>query len=214
MSRSPIRWQQARQAGLALCTDCHYLSRMPPLHSGQTARCPRCGKAVWLRHPATLTRTWALLCTATLLLLPANLLPIMTLTSLGTELPDTILSGVLRLARNDLWGIALIVFTASILVPILKLAGLLVLQLSIQRGWRLSPAQCTVMYRFIQLVGRWSMLDLFVIAILVAVVDIGNLAHVSSGPAAGAFAAVVVITMFAANTFDSRLLWDLVDESE
>jgi len=204
--------RQARQLGLALCTDCHCLSRMPALRPREQARCPRCNQVVWLRNPMAAQRTWALLLTGALLLLPANLLPIMTLTSLGTELPDTILSGVLRLIRNDLWGIAAIVFAASIMVPVLKLLGLLVLQLAVQRGWRLSAAQGTLMYRFIRLVGRWSMLDLFVIAIMVALVDLGNLAEVNSGPAAGAFAAVVILTMLAANTFDSRLLWDLVDE--
>lgn len=185
---------------------------MPALQQAQQALCPRCGQRLYLRHPRAISRTWALLCAAALLLLPANLLPIMTLTSLGTALPDTILSGVVRLADNDFWGIAAIVFVASVFVPFFKLAGLILLQLTIQRRWRISPTQCTLMYRFIQLVGRWSMLDLFVIAILVALVDVGQLADVSSGPAASAFAAVVVVTMLAANTFDSRLLWDLVDE--
>ena len=202
----------ARQHGLALCPDCHALSRMPVLKPGQQALCPRCGQRLWLRHPLALSRTWALLCTAAILLLPANLLPIVTLTSLGKAVPDTIFSGIVRLAENDMWGIAAIVFIASIFVPFFKLAGLMLLQLAIQRRWRVSRTQCTLMYRFIHLVGRWSMLDLFVIAILVALVDIGNLADVTSGPAASAFATVVVITMLAANTFDSRLLWDLVDE--
>lgn len=207
-----MRERTARQHRLALCPDCHALSRIPPLTTGQRTLCPRCGGAVWLRHPLAISRTWALLCTAALLLLPANLLPIMTLTSLGKAVPDTIFSGIIRLAENDFWGIAIIVFVASIFVPFFKLTGLILLQLTIQRHWRINRVQCTLMYRFIQLVGRWSMLDLFVIAVLVALVDVGNLADVTSGPAATSFAAVVVITMLAANTFDSRLLWDLVDE--
>lgn len=206
--------ESAGSLGLALCPDCHCLCHMPPLKRGQRALCPRCGQRLWLRHPRAVNRTWALLTAGALMLIPANTLTMMTLTYLGSPVPDTIFSGVMRLANSGLWGIAAIVFIASIFVPVFKLVGLVLLQLAIQYRWRLNPTQCTLMYRFIHFVGRWSMLDLFVIAILVALVDLGNLADVTVGPAASAFAAAVVITMIAANTFDARLLWDLVDERD
>lgn len=209
-----MRHERARHQGMALCPDCHSVSRMPTLSRGQHALCPQCGQRLWLRHPRALNRTWALLWAAAILLLPANLLPIMTLTYLGQPVPDTIFSGVVRLAQSGLWGIAAIVFIASVFVPGFKIAGLALLSLCIQFKRPLSPVQCMYMYRFIQFIGRWSMLDLFVIAILVAMVDLGNIADVTPGPAASAFAAVVVITMLAANTFDARLLWDLVDEPD
>ncbi|EKM97483.1 paraquat-inducible protein A [Stutzerimonas degradans] len=161
-----------------------------------------------MRRPNSIVRTWALLLSAALLYLPANLLPIMTVRTLGNGTPDTIMSGVVTLARHGMYPIAAVVFVASILVPTFKLIGIAMLLISVQRHHAMSPRQRLLVFRFIEWIGRWSMLDIFVIAILVAIVNFGSLASVEAGTGAVAFASVVVLTMLAAITFDPRLIWD------
>ncbi|MBD2859770.1 paraquat-inducible protein A [Spongiibacter sp. KMU-158] len=198
----------AQQHQLARCEQCHKLSLLAE-HN-----CPRCGSPLSFRRPHSLQRCWALCLAATFLLFPANLLPIMTVVNLGSGDPDTIMSGIVKLWINDLQGIAIIVFVASILVPIIKLLALLLLMLVVQLHLPLHKGQCTLLYRFIHFVGRWSMLDLFIISILVTVVQMGNIARVDAGPAATAFAAVVILTMLAASYFDPRLIWDLEQDED
>jgi paraquat-inducible protein A len=135
----------------------------------------------------------------------------MTVNLFGQGSPATIMGGVIELIQAGMLPIALVVFVASILVPTFKLSGIALLLFSIQRHQRLSPRQRIIMFRFIEWIGRWSMLDIFVIAILVALVSFGNLASVEAGSGAMAFAAVVVLTMLAALTFDPRLIWDNTD---
>jgi paraquat-inducible protein A len=203
----------AAQAGLVSCPACHLLNRARPVPADCHARCPRCGAVLHRRKPNSLTRAWALTLTAGILYLPANLLPVMTVVSLGKGEPDTILSGVILLITAGMWPIALVVFIASIVVPMLKLVLLTVLLISVQRRSRWRPRDRTVMYRITEAVGRWSMIDVFMISILVALVNVGNIASINAGPGAVAFAAVVIITMFAAMNFDPRLIWDpLADE--
>jgi paraquat-inducible protein A len=161
-----------------------------------------------------LTRTWALLLTAAVLYIPANLLPIMTVNSLGKGQSDTIMSGVIELVNYGMLPIAAVVFVASILVPTFKLVGIALLLYSVQRHQPMSPRQRVLMYRFIEWIGRWSMLDIFVIAILVALVNFGSLASIVPGYGAMAFASVVVLTMLAALTFDPRLIWDNTDPDD
>ncbi len=139
---------------------------------------------------------------------PANLLPIMTVVYLGSGQPDTIMSGVIRLMRHGDWSIALVVFVASILVPLLKMIVLVYLLLSVHRKSQLRRRERTRLYRVTELVGRWSMLDVFVVALLAALVHLGVLADITPGPAARAFAAVVILTMLSAMSFDPRLIWD------
>lgn len=201
----------AHQHRLARCEQCSKLSAMPSLASGQEARCPRCGSKLYFRRHHSLQRCWALCIAASFLLIPANFLPIMTVVNLGSGDPDTIMSGIVKLWVNELQGIAVIVFVASIVVPVIKLLALLVLMLVVHWRLPLHRGQCTALYRFIHFIGRWSMLDLFIISILVTVVQMGNIARVDAGPAATAFAAVVILTMLAANFFDPRLIWDLQD---
>ena len=145
---------------------------------------------------------------AALLYIPANLLPVMTVISFGQGHPDTILSGVKALIAAGMWPVALLVFFASIMVPVLKLVGLTFLMISVQRrsAWR--PRDRTLLYRIIEGVGRWSMVDIFMISILVALVNLGTIATIEPGVGAIAFAAVVIITMIAAMAFDPRLIWD------
>lgn len=208
-----MRWKgtpmRALDAGILVCGECHQLNRQG--EGGSPQHCSRCGSRLHPRRPDSIVRTWALLVTATILYIPANVLPIMTVNYLGKGSPSTILGGVLDLMQAGMVPVALVVFVASILVPTFKLIGLSMLLYSIQRHQRLSARQRIVMYRFIEWIGRWSMLDIFVIAILVAVVSFGNLANVSANAGAAAFASVVVITMIAAVTFDPRLIWDNTD---
>jgi paraquat-inducible protein A len=196
----------AADAGYLLCHCCHLLSRPAP--GSVRPRCPRCGAVLHRRKPDSLARTWALTLTAYILYVPANLLPIMTVTMSGRGEADTIISGVKELIVGGMWPLALLVFFASITVPVLKLLALTFLLLSVRSGSRWRPWERTVLYRLTESVGRWSMIDVFVITILVAVVELGALATIEAGPGAVAFGGVVVITMFAAMSFDPRLIWD------
>jgi paraquat-inducible protein A len=198
----------AKKAGMVLCQDCHKLLRYPETHAHEDLECPRCGAAVHQREPNSLTRTWALIIAAFILLIPANLFPIMTFTIKGSGEPSTILDGVLMMVHHGMIPIALIVFIASICVPFLKLAGLATLLLSVQFKWKTSARQRTTMYTLIETIGRWSMLDVFSIAVLGALVELGMLANVKAGLAGTFFCAAVVITIFAAESFDTRLIWD------
>lgn len=199
---------RAIDAGIQVCDECHQLN---PIDGPQPAHCSRCEALLHVRRPDSIRRTWALLITATILYVPANLLPIMTVSVLGKGAPATIMSGVISLLQLGMIPIALVVFVASIVVPTFKLAGIALLLYSVQRHQPMSARQRIVMYRFIEWVGRWSMLDIFVIAILVALVNFGNLARIEANLGAAAFAGVVVLTMLAALTFDPRLLWDNTD---
>lgn len=202
---------RALDAGILVCGECHQLNRRVP---GDRQRCRRCGAALHPRRPNSIARTWALLLAAALLYIPANLLPIMTVSLFGQGSPATIMGGVMELIHAEMLPIALVVFVASILVPTFKLVGIALLLYSVQRHQPLSPRQRIIMFRFIEWIGRWSMLDIFVIAILVALVSFGNLASIQAGAGALAFAAVVVLTMLAAITFDPRLIWDNTDADD
>ena len=203
---------RAIDAGLIICHECHQLNRHQP--DLQRQFCTRCGGRIHERQPNSLARTWALLITAAILYIPANVLPIMTVNSFGKGQPDTIMSGVITLVENGMAPIAIVVFVASILVPTFKLVGIALLLYSVQRHQPMSARQRILMYRFIEWIGRWSMLDIFVIAILVAVVRFGSLASVEPGVGAVAFASVVILTMLAALTFDPRLIWDNTESDD
>jgi paraquat-inducible protein A len=175
--------------------------------------CPRCGEALHRRKPDSLQRTWALVLAAVILYVPANLYPVMAVTSLGDTQADTIVSGVTYLLNHGMWPLALVVFVASVLVPLLKLGILIFLLVSVhlRSTWRARDR--TRLYRITEAVGRWSMVDIYVVTILVALVRLGNLATVEVHPGAAFFAAVVVITMFAAMSFDPRLIWDAAGQT-
>ncbi|GAB2509624.1 hypothetical protein GCM10008940_09650 [Microbulbifer agarilyticus] len=155
--------------------------------------------------------TWALTITGALLLIPANVLPVMTVIYLGAGDPSTIIGGVFELYHAGFWGIALIVFIASIAVPVMKLVGLVILCLVVQLRLNVPPRQSMRIYRVVSAIGRWSLLDLFMISILVALVDMGAIAEVAAGPGSTAFATVVIVTMFAVRAFDPRLVWDVYE---
>ncbi|MGZ8157410.1 MAG: paraquat-inducible protein A [Methylobacter sp.] len=190
--------------GFIRCHDCGCLSK----RTGKNRLCPLCGGRLHPRLPNSFQRTAALLLSAFCLYIPANIFPIMTVTRLGAGEPHTIIGGIIALMKGGMMPIALLVLVASILVPLLKLLGLSLLLLNVHYRWQTHAKKWTIMYRIIAFVGRWSMLDIFMISILVSLVDMGGVAQIIAGPAATAFAAVVVLTMFAAKSFDPRLIWD------
>ncbi|WP_242457918.1 paraquat-inducible protein A [Halomonas sp. YLGW01] len=196
---------RATPQGLTGCSTCGLVNRLDADGNG---RCRRCGERLHARLPHSLQRTWALLAAATLLYLPANLYPIMITTSLGHSDPSTIIGGVITLWQHGSYPIAAIIFIASILVPVSKLMALAWLCLAVPRSGELNAVTRIRLYRITELIGRWSMVDVFVVAILVALIRAGNLMSIAPGPAALAFGAVVVLTMLAAMAFDPRLIWD------
>jgi paraquat-inducible protein A len=201
----------AAESGLLNCHHCMQLARAVCIRAG--ARCPRCGASLHLRKPHSIRRTWALLIGACILYVPANMLPVMITSSSFGRQADTIMSGVIYLWNSRSWPLAAIVFIASIAVPMIKLAVLSYLVTSSQLQWTTRRRSRTRLYRLVEFIGRWSMLDVFVVALLVALVHIKSLAVVQPGPGAAAFAGVVVLTMLAAMAFDPRLIWDRIENS-
>ena len=192
----------AAAEGLASCHLCY--KRAPEaLH-----RCPRCGARLHLRKPESLQRTAALLITAALLYIPANVLPIMTTEQLGRAIDSTILGGVVLLVHHGSYPIAAVIFVASVLVPLGKLVALSWLCWSVARRHATSHRERTILYRATELIGKWSMVDVFVVTILVALIRLGGVLRVTPGAAALAFSGVVIVTMLAAESFDPRLIWD------
>jgi paraquat-inducible protein A len=199
------RRRSAAAQGYANCHACDLL--VQPGREG--ADCPRCGSEVHeARIPNSATRTWALLFSATVLLIPANVYPVMTVIQYGAGEPSTILAGVVHLIEGGMWPLAMLVFFASFVVPISKILVLAFLLVTIRRGsaWRVRDR--TLLYRVIESVGAWSMVDIFLVGILVALVQMDALARVLPGIGAAFFAASVVLTMIAAHSFDPRLVWD------
>lgn len=201
--------ESAAAQGLACCHVCYALTRV------ELGACPRCGAGLHLRTPDSLQRTVALLATSLLLYIPANVLPIMTTSQLGGEIESTILGGVILLIDMGSYPIAAIIFIASVLVPIGKMLTLSWLCWTVARRHETSHRQRTVLYRATEFIGRWSMVDVFVVTILVALVHLGGIMRVTPGLASIAFGGVVIVTMLAAASFDPRLIWDqLGDEYE
>lgn len=197
----------AMHLGLVECRHCGLLSRLPR-PAARRAHCARCGSVLLGRIPRSVARTWGLVIAAFLLYVPANVLPILRTTQLGQTDSNTILGGVAYFIDSGDLLLAAVIFIASIVVPVTKLLVLCYLLVSVQRrsAWR--PKDRTRLFRMIELIGPWSMLDVFVVAVMVALVQAGALATIQAAPAALFFAAVVMLTMVAAMTFDTRLIWD------
>jgi len=198
----------AAEAGLAHCLRCGQLVRWSEPPAGAECLCPRCESPLSLRKPDSLRRTWALLLTGYLFYVPANVLPVMRVIYSGRGEDDTIFSGVKVLFATGQPAVAVLVLFASITVPLIKLVGLTFMALSVHHRWDWRKKDRTRLYRLIEFVGRWSMLDIFMISILVALVKLQALSTIEAGPAAVWFACVVIVTMFAAASFDPRLMWD------
>lgn len=198
----------ARQAHLISCPSCRFLS---PARD-ESRPCPRCGTSLTARKTNSLIRCWAFVIASFILYLPANLLPVTVSTTFGrSPKEDTIMSGVIYFMESGSWGIALIIFVASICVPIIKLIILTFLLCSLHFGWQWRPKERTRLYRLTELVGRWSMVDVYVITINVALVKLGVMSNFEAGPGATYFTALVILTMFAAKSFDPRLIWDQME---
>ena len=192
------------QQNLILCHTCENI--LPISFDGK--ECPRCKDTVHKRIPKSYSKTWALIITSTLLFFPANFLPIMEVDFLGTADMSTIMDGIIYFFQHGPLWIGLVIFAASILVPVFKIIGLSLLLVAKRPCGKPYLRKKTVMYRFIAFIGRWSMLDIFVIALLTALVDFGFFTTIYAAPAATYFCLVVASTMFAAITFDPRIMWD------
>ena len=175
--------------------------------------CQRCGAAIHYRVENSIQRTWALLCAAAIMLIPANVYPVMTVKKLGKGQPDTIISGIISLMEAGLYGLGLIVLFASIVVPLAKLVSVGYLLRSVQSGSTWRPRDRTILYRVTEAIGSWSMVDIFLVALLAGLVSLGILANVTPGIGASFFGAAVILTMFAAKQFDPRLIWDRAGEN-
>lgn len=212
LSPPAIPSDQIQRIPLVSCHSCHFLSKIP-LNISLQSFCPRCGEPLHFRKVDSLARTWALVLAAAILYIPANVLPVMRTVSMGSEQTDTILSGVIYLMVNDMWPLAIVIFVASIFVPMMKLVVLVYLLLSVQLKSIRFAKDRTFLYRIIETVGRWSMVDVYVVTILVALVKMGSMATVEAQAGMVAFAAVVVLTMLATSTFDPRLIWDVMEKN-
>lgn len=196
--------QTAKELGLALCPKCHKLNKL----ATDPQYCCRCHGKFYQRKRNSLQYTLAWNIAALLAFIPANLYPIMIIYQLGIGEESTILSGIGEFIDYGLYPIAVIIFTASIIVPLIKIIGLFILVYKAHTGIRLKPNKHSKIYHILELLGPWSMLDVFVVSLMVAVVELGIVTSVSAGPALNYFTITVIFTMFAANSFDPRLLWD------
>lgn len=204
MDKQITAGEMAIKQGLQLCRTCGNHCKQ----IDNPRLCPVCLNDISPRKKNSLQKTWALLLTAIIFIIPANLYPITYLLKNSTPYPDTIYSGILSLLNSGMPGIAFIVFIASIVVPIFKIVALVFIVLAVQLRWKLSPVKQLWIFSFVDWIGKWSILDLFVISIMVAVFDKGNLLSVYPGIAATSFTIVVLTTLLAANCFDTRLIWD------
>ncbi|BCV66434.1 PqiA family protein [Shewanella carassii] len=199
---------QGKDMGLCTCPACKKLNQI------ENEYCSRCQNPLRLRDETSLQKSWALLITAAILLIPANIYPITMLTKQGKVTYDTIFSGITHLVQSDMLPIAIIVFTASILVPWLKIIGLAFYLTAISFNLPIPKRPLMAGFHIIEWIGRWSMLDLFVISITVALVNMGQLLDAKPAPAATAFALVILFTQLAAKVLDTRLLWDQLDTED
>jgi paraquat-inducible protein A len=202
----------AMQQGLQSCGGCGLLSR--PASGSHEGRCPRCDEELSFRKPSSLQRTWAFLIAAAVCYIPANLLPVLTTTTAAGAESDTILQGVVLLWSPTGWPLSLIVLIASIMIPIGKIAALAYLLITVQRGSITNNVQRVRLYRMVEFIGRWSMVDVFVDTFTASLVQLQPLMSVEPSVGLVFFAAVVVLTMLSAESFDPRLIWDAAHSKE
>lgn len=202
------RFQTGKQAGLMACHHCESLNPVTQIEKDEQQLCTRCESPVHLRKSNSIVNTWALLITAIILFIPANVLPIMRVYFWGTPKDSTIMDGIIYFFQHGSVGIGLIILTASIIVPLFKMVGLFILLVTIKLRLSTSLKTKIKMFHVIEFIGRWSMLDIFVIALMGVLIDFGSFTSIVAAPAATYFCLVVIATMFSATTFDSRLLWD------
>ena len=196
------------------CLECSQSARVviPDSRSHLRVSCPRCFAEISKRKPDSLSRTWALVISAGLLYIPANVYPFLNIKILAQHESSTIFAGIQQLFSSGMWGVAIIIFFASILVPLLKILGLIFLLLSVHWRAQKRMAGRAWLYRVIRSIGRWSMIDVFVVSLMIALVSLGQIATIEPGPGATCFGLVVVLTLIAAESFDPRSLWDELED--
>ncbi|MEO1172131.1 MAG: paraquat-inducible protein A [Myxococcota bacterium] len=192
---------RAIDRGFYACRSCGRLVR-------QEGKCPRCGARIYAREPFSVQKAWAWLIAGVVFYIPANIQPILVTEEFGEKSSATVIGGVVALVEHGSYGIALVVLVASVVVPIAKFGAVAVILLSVRGKWQMSSHARTELFHLVELIGRWSMIDVFVVAVLAALVQLGTLASVEAGPAAATFAAAVICTMLSALAIDTRLLWD------
>ena len=192
----------AREAGLVACTRC---TRVWPI---EETRCARCGSRLVSRDGKSLQRVWAWWIAGVMAYIPANLYPMLETRTLVYRQQDTIVGGVVELAKHGSWGIAFIILLASVGIPLAKFAAIAFLAMSVRRGSTMDPDRRQGLYEIVEYIGRWSMIDVFVVAILSSLVQLNIIVTIAPGPAALTFALSVIFTMLSAQAFDSRMIWD------
>jgi paraquat-inducible protein A len=197
---APVR--TARAEGLVGCTECG------AVHRAGTETCTRCGSALHSRAPASLQLVWAWLLAGLVVYVPANVYPMLRTTTFGRTSESTIMGGVLELVEYGSYAVAFVVFFASIMIPVGKFIAIGILALSISRRWTISVHRRMQLFEVVEFIGRWSMIDVFVVAILSALVQFSFVAHINPGIAAVSFALSVAFTMLSAQSFDPRTIWD------
>lgn len=195
--------KQSSGGRLLACHLCHQVSATP-----ESGNCPRCDSTIHYRKRESVSRTWALMIAAAIFYIPANIFPVMQITSFGKNTPYTIAGGMLELNAHGLWPLAIVVFIASIAIPFLKIVALVHLLVTTREGSQEQLHTRTKIYRIIHFIGRWSMVDIFMISILVALMRFGQFAQIEAKEGAIFFAAVVILTIIAVDSFDIRLMWD------
>jgi len=199
--------------GVTACDTCHALVKLPHKRTDVVAHCPRCGEEVYARIPNSIQQTWALVIASIVFYIPANLLPMMHVHTFAGTQSDTILSGVLYFLETGSYLIAAVIFIASIIVPITKLLILIYLLITVQKKRVMNPKSKLHLYELTELIGKWSMVDVYVVAIMIALVHFGGLSEIQAGAGANYFLLVVIATMAAAMRFDPRLIWDIPSEN-
>ena len=199
----------AREAGLKSCRNCGKLQKIT-----DTRDCQRCGSYVVARSTMGVQRVWAFLLVGIIAYIPANIMPIMRTQSFSGDTEDTIYTGIVSLFSMGSYFVALIVFIASICIPVMKFGIIIMLALSLQFEWDMSDHTRHRLHTLTEFIGRWSMIDVFVVAVLAALIQLGSIMTVTPGIGINAFAASVVFTMLAASSLDPRLLWDIQDRHE
>ena len=198
----------AKDLGLVGCRTCE---KVYPIG---TKRCARCGEKLVSRDHRSLQKVWAWWIAGVLAYVPANLYPMLITTTFFRERENTIIGGAVELASYGAWGVAIIILIASVLIPLLKFFAIAYLALSVKNGASMSASHRHIMFEVVEFIGRWSMIDVFVVAILSSLVQVSVVASINPGMAALAFALSVIFTMLAARSFDSRLSWDTMLEKE
>ena len=196
------------EQGLSACPVCHQIVKVSFPERKRVALCPRCGSEVHPRIPDSIQQTWALVIASIVFYIPANLLPMMQVETFAGTQSDTIISGVIYFVESGSYLIAFVIFVASIIVPTLKLIILVYLLISAQRQSCYGQRQRRRLYQLTEIIGRWSMVDVYVVGVMVALVHFGGLTQIKAGAGANFFLLVVIVTMMAAMRFDPRLIWD------